>query len=399
MVTGIMTTVISLMILSKGLSIESLGIIGAVTSIIVVILEFPSGVLSDAIGRKRVYLISIAFSLAARFALIWADSFLPILLGFALYGIARAFSSGSIEAIYINDFIRKRGSENLHRLMSVMSAGETIGLAGGALLGGFLPLLWDRLRPGANRYNANLVAQILILCALGILTMATTKKDKAPPSAPIAFKAYVADSFAIIKKSRTLSLMLAGFCLWGFTFTAIEVYWQPRLKDLLGSDSQTWIFGVVNSGYFLASLVGVLAVNLFLTKRKTSLLFSVFIFRLITGAFILVLAAQASAISFSIAYLTMFLFNGMANVPENTAFNAQIPEEKRSSLLSVASLAVQLGGAAGSLLFAALVTRLSVPGIWIIAGLVYLASSLLYLRAASGAGPLLRYNSPPGDTP
>jgi len=62
--------------------------------------------------------------------------------------------------------------------------------------------------------------------------------------------------------------MLAGACFWGLTFSAIEVYWQPRLKDLLGSDSQTWIFGIINSGYFLASLFGVLAIGALLSKRR-----------------------------------------------------------------------------------------------------------------------------------
>jgi len=390
MVTGIMTTVMSLMILSKGLTIESLGFISAATSLIVVILEFPSGILSDAIGRKRVYMISIAFSLAARLILVPAEGFLPIFLGFALYAISRAFSSGSIEAIYINDFIRKRGPDNLHKLMSVMSAGETIGLASGALLGGLLPMLWDRLRPDDNRYNGNLVAQIIILCALAALTMSTTREEKASAFNPAKFGTYIADSFRTIRASKILGLMLAGACFWGLTFSAIEVYWQPRLKDLLGSDSQTWIFGIISSGYFLASLFGVLAIGPLLSKRRVSPLSWIFILRLLSGALILLLAAQRSIFPFSAVYLLMFFLNGMTNIPESTLFNQEIPEDKRSSLLSVSSLAVQLGGAAGSLLFAALVKRLSIPGVWIVAGALFSASSLLYLKAAAGATPFFR---------
>lgn len=127
------------------------------------------------VGLKR---MTIGFSLAARLILVPAEGFPPVFFGFALYAISRAFSSGSIEAIYINDFIRKRGADNLHKLMSVMSAGETIGLAGGALIGGLLPMLWDRFRPDDNRYSGNLVAQIIILCALAALTMSTTREEK-----------------------------------------------------------------------------------------------------------------------------------------------------------------------------------------------------------------------------
>lgn len=362
MVTGIMTTVMSLMILSKGLSIENLGIIGAITSIIVVVLEFPSGILSDMIGRKRIYIISIAFSLAARIVLIGAASFTAVLAGFALYAVSRAFSSGSIEAVYIHDYMRDHGKDKLHKLMSAMSAGETIGLATGALLGGLIPMLWEKLWPTSNRYDGNLVAQIVILLALLALTLLTSKKDEPSAGTSVRFVDYVTDSFGTIRKSRILGLMIAGACLWGFTFSAIEVYWQPRLKDILGSDSQTWIFGIVNCGYFAASLVGVLLINALLSRRKISHLFSIFLLRIVSGALILALAPQDSMLPFSALYLAMFLFNGMANVPENTVFNAEIPEERRSSMLSLASLAVQLGGAAGSLIFAALVTRLSIVG-------------------------------------
>ncbi len=386
MVMGIMTTVMSLMILSRGVSIENLGIIGAIVSIIVVLLEFPSGILSDSIGRKRIYLISIGFSLAARFILIWAEGFMPILFGFALYAVSRAFSSGSIEAVYINDYINVHGKENLHKLMSVISAGETAGLASGALLGGFLPLLWEKLWPASDRYNGNLVAQILILLALLALTLLTTKKDEPPVGPSIKFGDYVLDSLRIIRGSRILGLLLAGTCLWGFTFSAIEVYWQPRLKEILGSDQKTWIFGIVNSGYFIASLAGVLLVGLLLSRRRIPHLFLLFLLRIAAGVLILALALQKTTLSFSVFYLTMFLFNGMANVPENTIFNVEIPEDRRSSMLSLGSLAVQLGGAAGSLAFAALVTRLMIPGVWIIAGAIFSASSLLYLRASSVSG-------------
>lgn len=393
MVTGLMTTVMSLMILSKGASLGDLGILGATTSIIVVVLEFPSGILSDVIGRKRIYLISIAFSLVARIVLMQTAGFAPLLAGFALYAASRAFSSGSIEAVYINDFIRERGKENLHKLMSAMSAGETIGLAGGALLGGFLPILWDKFRPDANRYNSILAAQILILAVLGLMTMLTTKKDEKPAEPPQTFGAYIADVFGIIRRSRVLGLMLASAIAWGFAFAGIEVYWQPRLKDILGSDTQTWIFGIINSGYFAASLIGVLLVGIILSKRKISHLYSLFILRLVMAAFIFLLAVQTATVSFAFVYLTMFLFNGMANVPEGTVFNAEIPEAKRSSMLSLASLALQLGGAAGSLLFAALVTKIFIPGIWMMAGGILAVSAFFFLAAGHYAGAIKRYDS------
>lgn len=381
---GIGTTVMSLMILSKGNSIETIGIIVAIYSAVVVVLEFPSGVLSDIIGRKSIYLISIAFSIVGYGILLYAKGFAAVLIGFAFYGVARAFSSGSIEAVYINDYIQKNGKENLHKLLSVMSSGETIGLACGALLGGFLPIVWDKFRPGSNRYNGNLSAQIFILTLLFLLTVFTTKRDSVPEKGTTTIATHIRQSLQVIKHNRVLKLMLVGFCFWGFAFNAIELYWQPQLKGILGSDEKTWIFGIVNSGYFAASLLGVVAINYIFSRRHRSYLLSIFVVRIVVGALIIILAFQRSVFSFSSAYLVMFFFNGMANIPESTVFNLEIPEDKRSSLLSISSLTVQLGGVAGSLLFSFLVSKTTISGIWIIAGALFSVSSVLYIFAHRG---------------
>ena len=150
MVTGLMSSVMTLMIMSKGISLASLGLLSASYSIIIVALEFPSGIISDIVGRKKVFLIALGFSLAARIVLLGSRGFLPVFAGFAFYGASRAFSSGSIESLYINRYIEARGKAELHKLMSAMNAGETLGLAAGALLGGVLPLAWDPLVSGGE---------------------------------------------------------------------------------------------------------------------------------------------------------------------------------------------------------------------------------------------------------
>lgn len=59
-VVGVISPVLVLMIMSKGVGLELVGVAMALLSLTVFALELPSGVLSDMIGRKRVYLVSIA---------------------------------------------------------------------------------------------------------------------------------------------------------------------------------------------------------------------------------------------------------------------------------------------------------------------------------------------------
>ena len=382
MTVGLMTSVFSLTILSKGVPLARLGALTATFSLVTVLLEFPSGILSDLVGRKRVYLLSVGFSLLARFGLLAAYGFWPIALAFSLYGVSRAFSSGSIEATYIDEYIEARGRDSLHRLMSVMSSGDTIGLALGAFLGGLLPMVWDARFPGANRYDGNLVAQIILLIAVGIFTALTAKERKASGGPRAKIIPYVRQTLGSIPPNPILAPLVLGASVWGFTFSAIEMLWQPRLRDILGSESQSWVFGVVNGLYYLAALAGVLIFEALASRRKIRSFLAIAATRAICGSLILVLAAQKAPLPFAAFYLLMFAFNGAANVPENTAFNAEAPEERRSSLLSLVSLLVQLGGVLGSLGFGALVGLIGIPWVWVAAGLGFAASSLLYLGAS-----------------
>jgi MFS family permease len=374
---GVSTTVMVLLMLSKGGSVENVGLVTAVYSGFVILFEFPSGVLSDLVGQKKMYLFSLGLSILG-YSIVLATSGLPwLIVGFSCYGVARAFSSGSVETIFINDYIQKHGKENLHRLMAGLNGGEILGLAGGALTGGLFPMLWARAFPGQNRYNGNLVLQIGIQALLVILTVVFIKQPARSVKESGTLLYHVRQSLGIVAGSRNLNLLVCGTLVWGFCFNSIEVYWQPQLKAILGSDQQTWLFGLVNSGYFLASLAGVGIITVLLGKRQTYKA-AMFLLRLTIGLLIVVLAFQKTVPAFASAYLGLFMFNGMLTIPEGTLINTLIPDDKRSSLLSLGSLAMQLGGISGAVLFSILLRYLDISGIWVITGTVFALSSLIY---------------------
>ncbi|MDD3981480.1 MAG: MFS transporter [Spirochaetales bacterium] len=378
-VTGVSTTVLALMMLSKGCTIDTLGLVMAIASLFIVAFEFPSGILSDMVGQKKIYLFSLVVSIAGYTAILLTNSVFGLIVGFSLYGIARAFSSGSVEALFINNYIQVEGKENLHKLISWMNSGEIIGLATGALLGGLLPIAWARIFPNNNKYNGNLIIQICVLLILFVFTLLSVNESKYGEKKRKTLGDHVRESAKIIMNDRSILLLVLGTMVWGFCFNAIEVFWQPNVKNILGSDSQTWIFGLINSGYFLASLVGLGIINLLLRLHTVSKNLILVVSRMIMGIFIIVLALKKNILSFTGIYLFLFMINGMMNIPESTMINSLLPDDKRSSLLSFSSLMLQLGGIIGSVLFSRLVTMLQISGVWIIAGLVFGISGLLYV--------------------
>ncbi len=378
---GLILPVSNLFRLSKGLSLGELGFSAAFVSAVVIVLEVPTGILADRIGRRRVYLASLAFFALSCLILLASRGFLSVTMGFALYGVSRALSSGSLEALLIDRYLESEGEGRLHRLMAATNAADTAGLALGSLAGGLVPMGWSALAPGREPYDGNLIAMLVLTLALAGIVLVSVPEE--PPRAGDRERigSFLAGSLRAITGSRELALILATMVAWGFAFSAVETYWQPRLADILGSSESTWVFGAVSTGYFLAALLGSLAAPLVLERTRVSPYAFLFLLRLLTAGFIVLLALQGGAAGFTVFYLAMFCWNGMVNPPEGTVLNLRIPSERRASLLSVASLLVQLGGLVGALAFGALVGPLRIPGIWFAAAAVFAASAPLYLAA------------------
>jgi predicted MFS family arabinose efflux permease len=250
-----------------------------------------------------------------------------------------------------------------------MSIGETAGLAIGALIGGYLPMLWDRVNPKGNRYDGNMLAQIGILLVLIVLTLFARYRDSCEPRMKLS--RFIEESGSFLRENALVKSLLIGVVFWGVSFNAIEVHRQPRLQAIMGESADTRIFGAVNGGYFMAKMLGNLVAGLFLSRRRASGLSLIGGLRILVGIAMMVLAIQDTVLGFASLFLTIMCLNGMMNVPESTAINAAIPDDKRASFLSLASLTMQCGG--------------------IIAGSLFLGSSIAYFRAeASGPGSAAR---------
>jgi len=120
-------------------------------------------------------------------------------------------------------------------------------------------------------------------------------------------------------------------------------------------------------------------INLLLRKQKISQKLVLFFSRIVIGLLIIILSFQSNIVAFSSIYLFLFMINGMMNIPESTIMNTLIPDEKRSSILSLSSLTMQLGGIIGSVVYSMIVKSIKIPGVWLISGIVFGISSMLYV--------------------
>lgn len=376
MVIGLISPILILLMLSKNLTLPQSGIVMSILSMSVVIFELPSGILSDKIGRKKIYLISQVIFLLSFILLLFSNDFISVLLSFSLFGIARAFSSGSIEADFVDNYLKDNNSDKLSRLITGMGVGETFGLASGALIGGLLPRLATMIIPGANEFSLNLYSQVIITILILFLIVFFHKTNYT--KSHMKTSAFIKEVLNILSSNISLRLLLVGVFVWGFIFLSIELYWQPRLKEILLEKSNTTIFGYLNSLYFIFAAIGSLVIEKVLVRYRVKNIIAVIYIRIILSLFLILLSFQNTIIFFSLFYLLIMGTNGMLSIPEATMFNLVIPGEKRSSLLSLSSLMMQLGGIFSSLIFSALVSNIGIQTIWIISGIIFSISSLMY---------------------
>lgn len=369
--TGTIIPVLSLMLLSRGATIETISLIIGLYSLTVIAAEFPSGVFADLYGRKNAFLLSCVLSLVSYCVFLFSRSAVILLIGMVSNGLSRAFASGSIEALMI-DQSSLQGLP-LERVTARLSILESAGLAGGALVGGLLAEI-------GTRYSANILVNLLtaaLLTLLAVLFLQETPRGKAqsePASHLQLFRAQVKDSFAFAKQRGTIRVLLVFSVLMGFALNAVEIYWQPALSSF---ESAKWVFGVVSFGGFAFVMLGSWLSEKLLRRHPKAGIGLLLLLKAPLGIGLILFSLTGSAYSIIGIYFVLYLFIGGSGVVESTLLNQLAPGSHRASILSLFSLLLQLGGVIASVGGFLISTYARYQNMWFLAGLFVLSFSLI----------------------
>ena len=112
-----------------------------------------------------------------------------------------------------------------------------------------------------------------------------------------------------------------------------------------------------------------------------------FVSRICMGIVWFVLALQTSVQGFAGFYTVVFLFHGLSTSPHSAIMNREIPDTKRSTLLSFESLVLQSGAVVGSVFMGHLAKTRSISLAWYIGSAILFTSSLFYLLIGSTGKP------------
>ena len=365
LMTGIMAPVLMLLLLSRGADIASLSLVLGAFSLTVIITEFPSGVFADLYGRKNAFLLAMALMMASYGLLLLSQTTALLLPAIILHGLGRAFSSGSIDALALDE---ASDDAALARTSARISILESAGLALGALLGGALAGIGEA-------YSANLVLCLALSFALLLLSALLVRERRTPRPAAASkgrgalgqITLQMRDGLRFMIRRGTVRMLFLLGMFTGVVLFAVETYWQPALMAM---NAPPWLLGVVTSAGFAAVMAGAKLSERLLVRKPNTVIGLMLLQKALLGAALLLLALLTRLEWFTAIYLLLYCTLGGAGVAESILLNRAAPPAQRAGILSLFSFVTQVGGLLASLLGFVITRQAGFQWVWIVNGIM-----------------------------
>ncbi|MBN1091936.1 MFS transporter [Blastococcus sp. TML/M2B] len=353
---GIVVPVSVLLATARGLSPADIGLCVALYGAVTLVLELPTGGFADALGHRAVLTSAGVFTTAGLLTMAVADSVPAFALAWSLQGVARALDSGPLEAWYVDAVRGGDPGADVSRGLAQAGAADAGGLTAGAVLGGTLPLLLDRGGAAALAAPLVLAAALALVHVTAVLVLVVPVR-RPPASGRPALRAgmrevplVVGTAVRGVLRDRLLRLLLGVAFLVGVVLTSLELLGPLHFADLAGSPERgSAVFGVVTAVSFGAAALGaLLAPALGRAARGSVVAVSAGTSVLAAGAVAAVAGAPGVAPA-AVAYALFYLLNAAAWPARKQLLHDRTDSGRRSTTVSVSSLALMLGGVLGSL--------------------------------------------------
>jgi MFS family permease len=304
-----------------------------------ILAEVPSGIYADMRGRKYAFFLSCAF-VAVSFILIYLfQNVLLLIVGIVFFGLGRAFLSGSLDSLIIEDCIRRNGCRFTHRWF-------------------FTEYKW--LLSACN---------CSIDCFAGSCDTQRCFSQRNADFKGNAENIDGADKYDDTELINKKQLRIIMFCIFGSSITlfALETYWQPQFTTYI-SLKQHYLLGVLCACGYGGTMLGSFLTGHIKMAEQVRRWHCYLLFVVLLGFALCMIAIQNTAIGFMLGYVLAQTILGIANVPEQTLLNSLTASEARASMLSVASLFSQMAGVLSSIICTVLILSIEISGIFLVMG-------------------------------
>ena len=390
---GVSIPVTVLLALSRGLSLADIGLVFLLHSVVVALLELPTGGLADALGRRPVLVASGLLHLASCLAYVTADTVAGFAVGTLLLGMGRALDTGPLEAWYVDTVHALDARADVVPGLSRAGIADCLALSVGAVAGG----LAAGLLGGSS--ESLLVLPYVAACVLDAVSVAAVLllvQPSGPPrtgSAVRAFTAGVREVPATVRGAvglargdgplrRVLVLSLAT----GLALGTLELLGPGLFADLTGSRTGgSAVFGVVMAVAFLLGAVGAALAGPARRLARGSTRWATAGLFVLCGLALVGVAGAGTVVLAGAAYAGYYLAGAASGPLLHAVLHSRVGADRRATVLSAESLALQTGGAISSVAMPLVVTRGGTGTAFALVGAVVASCALVALRLPPSA--------------
>lgn len=384
---GLETPVLSLMLLARGATLETLPLVVGVTLVATAICEVPSGIAADAWGRRRLFCWAMALQIAAHLVLLLPASIAVVAVSSALRGLALAARTGTLEVIEIDRVVARHVDSAgrcaaLDALNGRLALLESVGCGLGALAGGLLATL-------DARYVLLIWCIVLAsACALVGALLLYPPEERGQAAMHQSIAQVLADMRQVLAVSGDVRLVLVLSASAGVIMLAVETYWQLSFQQLAGAGSE-WMLGPVNCLGMVAAAAGSTAAMRAGAALSQALgrggRCRLYLLLHAAAALCLLVLGTAPGIGIFIAgYALYYVCIAARSVIEQTVLHNVVPSRERASMASIQSLALRGGGALASAAGAGVVAAFGISGTWPVFAALALLLELMAFRGKAG---------------
>ncbi len=315
-----LSAVITMFYLHRGLNLYEISILGAIVSWAIILLEIPTGMFSDIVGRKKTVVFGVIALIVYNIIFIFAHNFLMFAIASIFFALSTSLFSGCITSI-IYDSLREIGEEH--------KAKEQI--AGAIVVPPIASLIAKDLLE-SQFFILLLISLIGYIIALTISFSLHELKDI--KESKIKRSTLLKESFNNIIKSRPLLKMTInqgiGFvCLMVF----FSILWQPYFKE---QGVPISIFGTV---------LAISNILLFLVLRNMSKIEKIikikpfiFLSSFIPGIILIVMARYSNFYVSIIGFIIVHILITSRDPPFVHYKNRYIDPSRRVTTISIISM-------------------------------------------------------------
>lgn len=359
------------------MSNTQIGISDAITFTIGFLVEIPSGVIADTIGRKKAILAGNILMTVGNFLLALSSSFLGITAWYLVWTIGYAFQSGATEALAY-DSLRREGLEKDWE--KVISTSTIIGRASSLITtaaGGLLFSIWFRLP-----YLVLAVCGVVGVVAALLLKEILVKKSEELPSFSLYFN-QIKDGLSTLSRQSVFPIALVSISAMGISYMFDWGLLRPLTAERFGYTPQTYAYLLS-----LMSLSTIVALG-FLPKLRKRVSLEKLLY-LIVGVYATTFFLAGFSLVWFVGGLLMILlsvFSTFIEILFSRFINLHTREEHRATTLSAVALFTRLPYVFLALVIGRLADSNLLPQYTLVVGgigiFIWVVSLLLFHRSST----------------